>query len=69
MKSIDDTSNFDEFPDLDMNFEPSGNAIKRTTKIQNSNYAISNVRVRDIVTSATESSSHKNSEQSQQPVL
>ena len=25
VKSIDDTSNFDEFPDLDMNFEPSGN--------------------------------------------
>ena len=24
VKSIDDTSNFDEFPDLDMNFEPSG---------------------------------------------
>lgn len=27
VKSIDDTSNFDEFPDLDMNFVPSGNGF------------------------------------------
>jgi hypothetical protein len=31
VKSIDDTSNFDEFPDLDMNFEPSGKDIKLTS--------------------------------------
>ena len=27
VKSIDDTSNFDEFPDLDMNFVHSGNCF------------------------------------------
>lgn len=33
VKSIDDTSNFDEFPDLDMNFQPSGNAVLYTVKL------------------------------------